>query len=214
MQIGAAVSNFCPQHRTVLATKHIGKDGFVYAADVDEAVRCMINHSKNSISVKAFNPKVPARLAALDPDNKGQITIDLLEQAGLVLIKKRSSQQYTVIFWALIVTRNVNGHKCTVIPRQAKQLKFKQSLTTTDVAVIFFFGTSNNLYNWLYHLYNCCTVFEFVLGPRLVGSEGTRSARRRRVAAGRPPPGGPVRLTGKNTRSSRVTSALRASVLY
>ena len=34
------------------------------------------------------------------------------------------------------------------------------------------------------------------------------------IAAGRPPPGGPVRSTGKNSRSSRDTSALRAFVHY
>jgi hypothetical protein len=46
------------------------------------------------------------------------------------------------------------------------------------------------------------------------GSEQHGTGSDRRVAAGRPPPGGPVRSTGKNTRSSRVTSALRAFVLY
>ncbi len=69
-----------------------------------------------------------------------------------------------------------------------------------------------NVYNWLYNLYNYWTTFEFVLGPRLIGSDGTGSARR--VAVGRPPPGGPVRSTGKNTRSSRDTSALWAFVQY
>jgi hypothetical protein len=58
----------------------------------------------------------------------------------------------------------------------------------------------------------CCLCL--CLGLRLVGSEQHRTGSDKGVTAGRPPPGGPVRSTGKNTRSSRVTSALWAFVLY
>ncbi len=72
---------------------------------------------------------------------------------------------------------------------------------------------ANNTYNayrsnQLYNLYNECTCcLCLCLGLR-TGSDSDKG-----VAAGWPPPGGPFRSTGKNTRSSRVTSALWAFVL-
>ena len=101
------MSSFSPIVQTELATRNIGKDGFVYAADMDRPVRCLLDNAKKSISVKAFNPDLQARLAALDPQNKGHVTFDLLEEACLVLIKKKSNQRYMTIFWTLVVISSV-----------------------------------------------------------------------------------------------------------
>jgi hypothetical protein len=53
-----------------------------------------------------------------------------------------------------------------------------------------------------------------IVSRRLFGSEQHGTGSDKVVAAGQPPSGGPVRSTGKNTSSSRVTSALWAFVLY
>ncbi len=72
-----------------------------------------------------------------------------------------------------------------------------------------------NAYNQRYNLYNECTrCLCLCLGLRLVGSEQHGTGSDKGVAAGRSPPGGPVHSTGKNSRSSRVTSALWTFVLY
>jgi hypothetical protein len=73
-----------------------------------------------------------------------------------------------------------------------------------------------NAYNQLYNLYNECTCcLCLCLGLRLVGSKQHGTGSDKGVFAGRPrppPPGGPIRSTGKNTRKN--TSAIWAFVLY
>ncbi len=115
-------------------------------------------------------------------------------------------------WWSERSERDICPRRCKgEIPSAAKGEGRGSTLAFEAVRVY----NTYNLYNQLYNLYNECTrCLCLCLDLLLFGSEQHGTGRDKGVAAGGPPPGGPVRSIGKNSRSPRVTSFYTGRTLW